>query len=95
MNHLYAPKRLLAGLMAFVFALVIAQAAAAALPRGEYRYHDGEWIKGERYRPLTKPSVEYRYHNGFWVKVTSQGGKKVIVRPMSRPDDRAGLRGIG
>ena len=95
MNHLYAPKRLLAGLMAFVFALVIAQAAAAAVPRGEYRYHDGEWVKA-RYRPLTKPSVvEYRYHNGFWVKVKSQGGKKVLVRPISRPDDRAGLRGIG
>ncbi len=96
MKHVHAPKRLVAGLTAFVFALVIAQAATAGLPRGEYRHHDGAWINDLRYHPLTTPAaVQYRYHDGWWVRVAPKHHAKVVIRPVGRPDDRAGLRGIG
>jgi hypothetical protein len=96
MKSIHAPKRLAGGLMAFVFALVIAQAAAAALPRGEFRYHDGEWLKEQRYHPLATPTaVQYRYHDGRWIGITPKGHAKVVIKPVSRPDDRAGVRGVG
>jgi hypothetical protein len=96
MKNVHVRKRLVAGLMTFVFAVVIAQAASAGLTRGEYRYHGGEWLKDQRYHPLAKPStVQYRYHDGWWVRVTAKSHAKVVIRPVGRPDDRAGLRGIG
>ena len=91
MHHICAPKRLLAGLLMLVFAFaVVAQSAGAALPRGEYRYANGEWLQKH---PQT---TQYRYHEGRWVLVTSTSRSKVVARPAAvRPDDRAGARGIG
>lgn len=95
MTRVCAPKPLLAGLLAFVFVFAIAQAAAAGLPRGEFRYHGGEWIKEQRYHPVASPTaVEYRYHDGQWIRVTVKQHAKAVIRPAVRPDDRAGIRGI-
>jgi hypothetical protein len=98
MHHICAPRRLLAGLLMLVFAFaVIAQSASAALPRGEYRYDDGQWILQQRYHPVASPQAkQYRYHEGRWILVRSISRSKVVARPTAvRPDDRAGLRGIG
>ena len=74
MNGVYVPKRLFVGLLTLIFALVIAQAAAARIPSGEYRYHEGEWIY---VNPLNRSNVV------------------AIKQAVIRPDDRAGVRGIG
>ena len=97
MNGVYAPKRLLAGLLTLIFALVIAQAAAARIPSGEYRYHDGAWFL-QRTHPVAKVQKrEYRYHEGEWIYVNPLNRSKVVAIKTAavRPDDRAGVRGIG
>jgi hypothetical protein len=96
MTRDYAPKRLLTALLALVFVLAIAQAAASAVPRGEYRYDDGAWIKEQRYHPAaSKTAVQYRYHDGRWIRIAAKSHAKAVIRPVSRPDDRVGARGIG
>ena len=70
MDGVHAPKRLLAGLLVLVFALVIAQAAAAGIPSGKYRYVDGAWLLQQRSHQVAKAKPrQYRYHEGQWILV--------------------------
>ncbi len=97
MNDIRAPKRSLAGLVALVFAAVVVQSAAASVPGGQYRYHDGQWILQQRYHPVAKATARhYSYHEGQWILVASNHLAKVAIKLSAvRPDDRAGIRGIG
>jgi hypothetical protein len=94
MNDIRAPKRSLAGLVALVFAAVVVQSAAAAVPQKQYRYQDGQWILQQRYHPVAK-AKHYSYHEGQWILVASNHRANVAIKPSAvRPDDRAGIRGI-
>ncbi len=97
MNDIRAPKRSLAGLVALVFAAVVAQSASANISGGQYRYHEGQWILQQRYQPVAKATAkQYRYHEGQWVLVASGRLAKVTINASAvRPDDRTGIRGIG
>ena len=87
----------LAGLLTLIFALVIAQAAAARIPSGEYRYHDGAWFLQRTHQVVKVQQRQYRYHEGEWIYVNPLNRSNVVAikQAVIRPDDRAGVRGIG
>jgi hypothetical protein len=79
MNGFFAPKRLLAGLLVLVFAVVIAQAAAAGegIPSAQYRYDNGVWFLLQRNHPVAKAKTrQYRYHEGHWILVKPLSSSK-------------------
>jgi hypothetical protein len=101
MHHICAPKRLLTGLLAFVVAAMLVQSAAASSPRVIPYLSHGVGVDQSLYsgtslklrRTAAAPATHKAVPDAFERMVARQ--EAMNSAPAVRPDDRAGVLGIG